>query len=109
MKVQTKMTRYGVGPVANLAGTAPGPVPRTDPPSVTGKQSSENVVKINQNPKPGHDRKFPSLNVLQFNLGGFSKKKIEVEHFLDKHQIHIALLQETHKGLNTDTSITNYT
>ena len=109
MKVQTKMTRYGVGPAANLAGTAPGPVPRTDPPSATGKQSSENVVNINQNPKPGHDKKFPSLNILQFNLGGFSTKKIEVEHFLDKHQIHIALLQETQKGLNTDISITNYT
>ena len=38
MKVQQKITRYGVVPVASLAGAAPGPVPRTDPPSATGQR-----------------------------------------------------------------------
>ena len=98
MKVQTKMTSYGVGPVKPLAGTAPGPMPRTDPPSATGKQSSKNVGETNQKPKSGQDQKFSNLNILQFNLGGFSKKKTEIEHFLDKHNIHVALFQETQKG-----------
>ena len=109
MKVQTKMTRYGVGPVANLAGTAPGPVPRTDPPSATGNQSSINVGETNQKPKSGKAHKFSNLNILQFNIGGFSTKRTEFEHFLDKHNIHIALLQETQKGINIDINITGYT
>ena len=109
MKVQTKMTSYGVGPVKPLAGTAPGPMPRTDPPSATGKQSSKNVGETNQKPKSGQDQKFSNLNILQFNLGGFSKKKTEIEHFLDKHNIHVALFQETQKGKNTDIHITKFT
>ena len=109
MKVQRKMTSYGVGPVKPLAGTAPGPMPRTDPPSATGKQSSKNVGETNQKPKSGQDQKFSNLNILQFNLGGFSKKKTEIEHFLDKHNIHVALFQETQKGKNTDIHITKFT
>ena len=38
MKVQQTLFRYGVVPVASLAGAAPGPVPRTDPPSATGQE-----------------------------------------------------------------------
>ena len=74
MKVQSKMTHYGVGPVESLAGTAPGPVPRTDPPSATGRSKSK-VVEPNQNSKPGQGKKTSSFNILQFNLGGFSTKK----------------------------------
>ena len=98
-------------PVESLAGTAPGPVPRTDPPSATGQKACKenNVGQPNQKPKLGQGKKPSSLNILQFNLDGFSKKKTELAHFLDKHNIHIATLQETQKGKNTDFHITGYT
>ena len=108
MKVQSKMTRYGVGPVASLAGTAPGPVPRTDPPSATGRSKSK-VGEPNQNSKPGQGKKTSSLNILQLNLGGFSTKKTELAHYLGKNDIHIAILQETQRGKDTELNITNYT
>ena len=108
MTVQSKITRYGVGPVANLAGTAPGPGPRTDPPLATGQKSSKNC-KLNQKPNPGQDKEPPSFNILQFNLDGFEKKKTELAYFLDKHNVHIAILQETRKRKNSDFSLTNYT
>ena len=108
MKVQSKITSYGVGPAASLAGTAPGPEPRTDPPQVTGRRKSK-VAEPNQKSKPGQGNKTSSLNIFQFNLGGFSKKKTELAHFLDKYNIHIAILQETIRGKETDLNITNYT
>ena len=81
MKVQTKMSRYGVGPVASLAGTAPGPVPRTDPPLATGQRqpcSKRNVGHPNQKPSPGQPDRSQSLNIFQFNLDGLSEKKTEL-------------------------------
>ena len=119
MMKQTKLSSYGVGPVEFLAGTAPGPVPRMDPPPTTGQtklnaniaNGKKKVGQNNQKPKQGNGQKFlhQSLNILQFNIDGFSNKKTELAHFLDKNDIHIALLQETQKGKLTDFHITNYT
>ena len=119
MMKQRKLTSYGVGPVEFLAGTAPGPVPRMDPTPTTGQTKSKaniangkkKVGQNNQKPKHGNGQKAPhqSLNILQFNIDGFSNKKTELSHFLDKNDIHIALLQETQKGKLTDFHITNYT
>ena len=40
MKVQAKISSYGVSPVESaLAGEAPGPLPRRDPPQATGRKS----------------------------------------------------------------------
>ena len=113
MKVQSKITSYGVGPAASLAGTAPGPEPRTDPPPTTGQRracSKKNVGHPNQKPSPGQPDRSQSLNIFQFNLDGLSEKKTELAHFLDKNNIHIAILQETRKGKSSENfHITNYT
>ena len=105
MKVQQKITRYGVGPVATLAGTAPGPEPRTDPPSTTGQQEKRSARHIetckthangnqagpqcqspisgNQEaPKKKKNKKSETLNILQFNASGIQQKKKTVcSHF----------------------------
>jgi ribonuclease HI len=48
------------------------------------------------------------LNILQINVCGLKNKKTELALVMSKHEIHIALLQETlHK--NIDTHITGYT
>ena len=118
MMKQQKITSYGVRPVESLAGMAPGPVPRMDPPSTTGQKTIENTC--NKKSKSGQMKqksKFrnvkrpqhQSLNILQFNIDGISTKKTELANFLDKNDIHIALLQETQKGKQTDFHITNYT
>ena len=116
MMKQQKITSYGVRPVESLAGMAPGPVPRMDPPSATGQTNLKSnrkakVVSNNLKGKPRNYKlpKYQSLNILQFNLDGISTKKTELAYFLDKNDIHVALLQETQKGRQTDLHITNYT
>ena len=129
MKVQQKITRYGVGPVATLAGTAPGPEPRTDPPSTTGKRveqtarhgktckthangkptESQNQTPISGGTKTKKKRKANTLNILQFNASGIMPKKLEFAHVLDKQKIHIAMIQESDLGNDADIKISNYT
>ena len=130
MKVQQTLFRYGVVPVASLAGAAPGPVPRTDPPSTTGqeeqpaKHKGTSKTRANGNPagpqcqtpvsggKEGMlkgKRKPQTLNILQFNAGGIGPKKFELAHILNKHKIHVALIQETDIGKEDSTYISNYT
>ena len=130
MKVQQTLFRYGVVPVASLAGAAPGPVPRTDPPSATGqeeqtaKHKGTSKTRANGNPtgqqcqtpvsdgKEGTSkerRKPETLNILQFNASGISTKKFELAHILNKNKIHIALIQETDIGTDASTYICNYT
>ena len=130
MKVQQTLFRYGVVPVASLAGAAPGPVPRTDPPSTTGqeeqpaKHKGTSKTRANGNPtgpqcqtpvsggKEGRSkrkRKQETLNILQYNACGIGPKKFELAHILDKHKIHVALIQETDLGKNDSTFISNYT
>ena len=138
-KVQTKISRYGVSQVEPaLACDAPGPVPRRDPPQATSRkfqrkrgarqpprnnatgQSNLNKESQTQNqnekdPGSGKDKSpnqkenSETLNILQFNISGFSTKKTELSHFLHKHQIHIALIQETEKGKDTDLHLPGYT
>ena len=130
MKVQQTLFRYGVVPVASLAGAAPGPVPRTDPTSTTGQeeQSAKHKVtrktRVNGNPtgpqcqtpvsggnegKTKKERKSGTLNILQFNASGIGTKKFELAHILNKHNIHVALIQETDLGKDDSTYISNYT
>ena len=108
MKVQQKLTRYGVVPVASLAGAAPGPVPRTDPPSTTGqeeqpaKHKETSKTRANGNPtgpqcqtpvSGGNEgitkkkRKSGTLNILQFNASGIGTKKFELAHILNKNNL----------------------
>ena len=76
MKVQSKMTSYGVVPLVSLDGAAPGPVPRTDPSLATGEACrKDNVGQSNQKPKNGQSKESSNLNIVQFNLGGFGKKR----------------------------------
>ena len=129
MKVQQTLFRYGVVPVASLAGAAPGPVPRTDPPSSTGreeqpaKHKETSKTRANGNPtgpqcqtpvsggKEGNTKKGKpeTLNILQFNASGIGTKKFELAHILNKHNIHVALIQETDIGKDDSTFISNYT
>ena len=128
MKVQQKITRYGVVPVASLAGAAPGPVPRTDPPSATGQREEQSAKHSktckthaygkptdtpNQTPISDGTKKRKikpeTLNILQFNASGLRTKKTEFAHILNKHKIHIAMIQESDIGRNTEIHISNYT
>ena len=130
MKVQQTLFRYGVVPVASLAGAAPGPVPRTDPPSTTGqeeqpaKHKETSKTRANGNPAgpqcqtpvsggqegmTKENRRPQTLNILQFNAVGIGPKKFELTHILNKHKIHVALIQETDIGKEDSTYISNYT
>ena len=113
-----------------LACDAPGPLPRRDPTPTTSRTvhrkqgtglSNRTVKQITGQKKPktnlprsGRKKdKLPkqndTLNILQFNASGLSTKKTELSHFLDQKDIHIALIQETEKGKETDLHISGYT
>ena len=133
MKVQQKIYSYGVSPLESaLAGEAPGPLPRRDPPQTTSrnslrkrgarqpkrdKRSGQTAAANESIPSSGLDKdkfkgkknKFESLNIAQFNISGLSTKKVELSNFLNKNHIHVALIQETEKGKETDIKITGYT
>ena len=133
METQTKISRYGVSRVEpTLAHDAPGPLPRRDPPKATSGfrrrcgarlprnnatgQTTSDQDKSEQNIKAGSGevkdkscRQKGNLNILQLNISGFSTKKTELSHFLHKHNIHVALLQETEKGKDADLHLTGYT
>ena len=133
MKVQQKIYSYGVSPLESaLAGEAPGPLPRRDPPQTTGRNSQrkrgarqpkrdnfsgQTTTAAENNPSSGpdkdkskkKDKTFETFNIVQFNISGLSTKKAELSHFLSKNHIHVALIQETEKGKDTDTKITGYT
>ncbi|MCG8429847.1 MAG: hypothetical protein MJA29_01550, partial [Candidatus Omnitrophica bacterium] len=61
--------------------------------------------------RSGKSAKGPTrLNILQLNLDGLSTKKLELKNVLSKHNIHVALLQETKLGKDPeDAKITGYT
>ena len=62
---------------------------------------------IETNPGP---QTLHTLNVLQFNIQSIKNKKLELQHFLHTHNIHIATIQETHLTSKTKTPIfPNYT
>ena len=123
MKSQQKIYRYGVSPQSVLAGEAPGPLPRRDPPQSTGRknQRTGNAIHTsgkqklpdydNTNSKSGDsERKLDStFNIAQFNICGLSTKKLEFENFLPKNRIKVALLQETQHVEDTNLNITGYT
>ena len=62
-----------------------------------------------ENAKTRQEPDKETLNILQFNISGISTKKTELAHYLDKHNIHIALIQETEKGKDTNLEISGYT
>ena len=134
MKIQAKISSYGVSPVESaLAGEAPGPLPRRDPPQATGRKSRRKrgvrhplrdkatgqkpAVFDKNNPSSGLSKdksqnqkdNFETLNIVQFNISGLSTKKVELSHFLNKYDIHVALIQETEKGKDADVEISGYT
>ena len=50
-----------------------------------------------------------TLHIFQANINGLSDKKTELAHYLDQKDVHIALLQETMLGQNSDPHISGYT
>src|SRR5215469_13449577 len=56
---------------------------------------------IHPNPGPRHQNPTNSLNILQININGLNNKIPEINHFLYKHNIHIALIQEAYLPLNS--------
>ena len=132
MVVQPKIHRYGVLPVeSGLAGETSGPHPRRDPPQSTGCKSRQkrgarhlirdkatgqtSAVDGRKNPSSGlrqdnpPNQKFETLNIVQLNISGLSTKKVELSHFLHKYSIHVALIQETEIGKETNIEISGYT
>ena len=123
MKVQQKIFRYGVSPQSALVGEAPGPLPRRDPPHTTGRKLQgtrnckhpmrEKLSKEHSSESGNSKRKLPkqesTLNIVQFNICGLSTKKLELQNFLHKNKIQVALLQETQHVKDTDLNITGYT
>ena len=108
MMKQQKITSYGVRPVESLAGMAPGPVPRMDPPPTTGQtklnanivNGKKKVGQNNQKSKQGNGQKFlhQSLNILQFNIDGFSNKKQNLPISLTKMISTLLFYRKPRKG-----------
>ena len=133
---QTKINRYGVSQVESaLASDAPDPLPRRDPTSTTSRTvrrkrktglsnrtakqtTGQNANKTNlpssgrkkdRHPNQNQNQTFEKLNILQFNASGLFTKKTEFTHYLNKNNIHIALIQETEKGKESNIHIPGYT
>ena len=106
MKIQAKISSYGVSPVESpLAGEAPGPLPRRDPPQATGRKSRRKrgarhplrdkatgqkpAVFHKNTPSSGLSKdnlqkqkdQFETLNIVQFNISGLSTKKSRTKSF----------------------------
>ena len=70
--------------------------PSNNPPTHTATTTIPNTsqpLRTNNTPTP-HTR-TRNINILQLNVDGLRTKLSEIEQFLHKHNIHIALLQET--------------
>ena len=134
---QTTIYRYGVSQVESaLASDAPDLLPRRDPTSTTSRTVrrkwetglSNRTAKFTtghttksktylpssgrKNDKPSklnQNKKCETLNIVQFNASGLFTKKTEFAYYLNKNNIHIALIQETEKGKDSDIHISGYT
>ena len=111
--------RCGVPPVMSQAGGVPGPMPRMGPPKATVGQSSSRHVLVKQRRRnkeraksttasPSTRPQQSSLNILQVNISGVAKKKLELAHLFNEKNIHVALVQES-QHQNTDPYISGYT
>ena len=125
MTANKKGKRCGVTPVMSQAGVVPGPMPRMGPPQATSghlhqrftqiKQRKRNLEQKTRHKKPFRQKKDraekerqSSINILQINIAGISKKKTEIAHLLSEKEVHVALVQES-QHQNTDPYISGYT
>ena len=106
------------------AGVVPGPMPRMGPPQATSghphfvqvKQRKRNMLHDTRQKKPFRQKKKTkeekqhqnSLNILQINIAGISRKKTEIAHLLSEKEVHVALVQES-QHQNADPYISGYT
>ena len=110
------------------AGVVPGPNAsmKMGPPQATRghprsryaqvRQRKRNLEQDRRHKKPSSPRKKQgeekqqqnSLNILQVNIAGISKKKIEIAHLLSEKEVHVALVQES-QHQNADPYISGYT
>ena len=107
------------------AGVVPGPMPRMGPPQATSghlhqrftqiKQRKRNLEQKTRRKKPFRQKKDraekerqSSINILQINIAGISKKKTEIAHLLSEKEVHVALVQES-QHQNADPYISGYT
>ncbi|KAK3759064.1 hypothetical protein RRG08_022053 [Elysia crispata] len=91
MTVQLTLGQCGVAPlVRGQDGAAPGPVPGRGPPFATDCDSLA-MARGEQSRTTGH-----LLPIAHWNVEGVRQKKLEFEQFLQKHNIDICCLQETH-------------
>ena len=83
----------------------PGPVPQRDPPRATGgnRATSRRERRRERRRKKRREKKTEEkqnlrrkLNILQWNAEGVFKKKLELVERMNKENIDIACIQETH-------------
>ena len=123
MIVQPMEFRYGVTPVMSQVGVVPGPNAsmKMGPPSTTSGHPRSRFINVRQRrrykerkkkPKPeklnNQEKQQSCINILQANVCGISKKKIELAHLFSERNIHVALIQESLHHCE-DPYISNYT
>ena len=97
--------RYGARSLDSYQGDRePGPVPQRDPPQATGgnrnsgrgKRRKKRRVTRRERRMEGNPNPRRSLNILQWNAEGVFRKKLELAERMNKENIDIACIQETH-------------
>ena len=82
--------------------------PQTRLPQPHNRHTPSPTHNTRNNNIPRNERR--NINVLQLNIDGLRNKHIALKHFLHKHRIHIALIQETKlKHTHKTPTIPNYT
>jgi hypothetical protein len=91
-------TRDGAATVVHhQAGGAPDPLPRKGPPNSTEDDSAYQGPGIKQSRATGQTHQLTnSIKIMQWNSEGVMKKKLELQHFLQKEKIDVLCIQETH-------------
>ena len=97
--------RFGARSLDSYQGDRePGPVPQRDPPQATGgnrnsgrgKRRKKRRVTRRERRMEGNPNPRRSLNILQWNAEGVFRKKLELAERMNKENIDIACIQETH-------------
>lgn len=63
--------------------------------TVLSPHSNNHLNAPQHNPRNTSRNNKRNINILQLNIDGIRNKHLELKHFLHKHKIHIAIIQET--------------
>lgn len=110
-----KETRCGAQPLkTRQGGRELGPMPQRGPSTVTGGETTTYCKAVRQKRRPHPSNKDKqseaprTLNILQWNAEGVHKKKLDLTERMEKENIDIACVQETHLTVNHRFQVRGY-